>query len=140
GEEVTFRVQLSAPASGNITFDYATANGTAAAGEDYTAVSGSGQIDAGQTTFDIPVQTTDNEDYEGTRGFTLTISNAKMGETNLVITNATLSHNILDDEDPPADDPPPAGEGSPLAALEHPRMGFVPESEDYVFGRKLSTF
>jgi serine protease len=53
-----FTVKLSAPASGNVTYNIATTNGTAMAGSDYVAASASAQvIPAGQTskTFTVNV-------------------------------------------------------------------------------------
>ena len=53
----TFTVSLSAASGKDITVDYATSNGTATAGADYTATSGTLTISAGATsgTFNVPV-------------------------------------------------------------------------------------
>ena len=52
-----FTVSLSAASGKDITVDYATSNGTATAGSDYTATSGTLTISAGATsgTFNVPV-------------------------------------------------------------------------------------
>ena len=48
---MTFTVTLASPATEPVTVNYATSDGTAAAGQDYTAVSnGSVTIAAGNTT------------------------------------------------------------------------------------------
>ncbi len=51
----TFTVSLSAASSQTVTVDYATANGTAVSGSDYTAVSGSLTFAPGQTSKTVPV-------------------------------------------------------------------------------------
>ena len=48
-------VHLSAAAGRDVTVDYATSNGTATAGSDYTATSGTLTISAGSTTGTIPI-------------------------------------------------------------------------------------
>ena len=52
-----FTVSLSAVSGRDVTVDYATSNGTATAGADYTATSGTLTISAGSTTgtFNVPV-------------------------------------------------------------------------------------
>ena len=47
--EATFTVTLDAPSGVDVTFDYATGDFTASAGEDYADTSGQGTILAGQT-------------------------------------------------------------------------------------------
>lgn len=140
GASFTFTIELSATASEDTTFTYQTANGTALAGTDYTAAGGTGTIPAGQLSTTVVVLITNDLTYRGTRTFSLTISNAFTGPEPIVITNSTRTITIDDDDEAPVDPPPPAGEGSPLLALQHPRLVFVPEDSNYVFGRKLSDF
>lgn len=54
---MVFIVTLSAAQASDVTFDYATLDGTATAGTDYTAVSGSKTITAGgtSTTVTVPI-------------------------------------------------------------------------------------
>ena len=52
---MSFNLTLSAAAGGPVTVSYATANGTAIAGTDYQAASGSVTFNPGQTTATIPV-------------------------------------------------------------------------------------
>lgn len=56
-ENATFTVTLTSPSATDVTFQYATANGTATAPGDYTATSGTGVIPAGSlsTTILVPV-------------------------------------------------------------------------------------
>ncbi|KYG67266.1 hypothetical protein AZI86_09690 [Bdellovibrio bacteriovorus] len=70
-----FTVTLSAISGVNVTFDYATSNGTATAGSDYTATSGSASIAAGQTQTTLTVPITRDTTFESNETFTMTLSN-----------------------------------------------------------------
>ncbi|MFA8435935.1 MAG: Ig-like domain-containing protein [Marinifilaceae bacterium] len=74
-----FRVELSHPwaveDNVDVTFDYQTNSGTAASGLDYTPVTGSRTIPAGNAYIDIPVQIVNDPLDENDESFTLTISN-----------------------------------------------------------------
>ena len=76
GDSVVFTVSLSATSSQQVTVDYATSDGTATAGEDYTATSGTLTFQAGETTKTISVPITDDTEDDGGETFTLTLSNA----------------------------------------------------------------
>jgi len=80
---VTYTVTLSAASGLPVTVSYNTANGTAIAGSDYTAVvGGSVTIPAGSTTNTFTVTTTDDTlDENNGETFTVTLSSP---------TNATL--------------------------------------------------
>ena len=71
----TITVMLSAVTGLDVMVDYASSDGSATAGSDYTAVSGTLTIPAGQTavTFNIPI-TSDTLD-EADETVTLTLSN-----------------------------------------------------------------
>ncbi len=71
-----FTVTLSAAAGGDITVDYATANGAATAGSDYTATSGTLTITAGNTTGSISVPVVNDTDVEPAETFFVNLSNA----------------------------------------------------------------
>ena len=73
---LAFAVTLSRSASGAVTVDYATADGTATAGEDYTATSGTLTFAAGETSKTVEVPIHDDAHDEGQETFTLTLSNA----------------------------------------------------------------
>ena len=60
---------------GNLTVDYATANGTAIAGQDYTAVSGTLNFNGGETSKTIQIPITDDATTEPDETFTLSLSN-----------------------------------------------------------------
>jgi hypothetical protein len=71
-----FTVSLSAPSPLAVTVDYATADGTAAAGSDYTAKSGTLTFAAGVTTQTVSVLVTGDTVAEAAETFTLTLSHA----------------------------------------------------------------
>jgi hypothetical protein len=71
---VGFTVTLTAPQSTAVTVNYATADGTAVAGVDYTAASGTVSIPAGSNSAVIIVDWLAHTPPSGTRMFSLTIS------------------------------------------------------------------
>ena len=93
----TFTVTLSAASGQDIEVDYATSNGTAASGSDYTASTGTVTILAGNTTqtFNVPILVDTLDEVNETA--TLTLSNA----SNATISDATGTLTIVDDDDPP---------------------------------------
>ena len=72
---LAFAVTLSRAPSGTVTVDYATADGTATAGSDYTATSGTLTFAAGETEKTISVPVLDDGHDEGSETLTLTLSN-----------------------------------------------------------------
>ena len=95
GEAVAFTVSLSAASSQQVTVDYATSDGTAAAGSDYTAASGTLTFTAGETTKTVSVATTDDSADEGDETFTLALSRP----ANATLGDATATGTINDDDD-----------------------------------------
>ena len=75
-ETIGFAVSLSRAASGTVTVDYATADGTATAGEDYSSTSGTLTFAAGETSKTVSVPVLDDVVDEGQETFTLRLSNA----------------------------------------------------------------
>ena len=73
---IAFTVTLDEAASGTVTVDYATADGSAEAGDDYTAASGTLRFAAGETSKTISVAIDDDIDNESDETFTVTLSNA----------------------------------------------------------------
>jgi hypothetical protein len=80
-EPMYFTVTLGAPLTISVTFNYKTTDGTALAGRDYTAASGTTTIAAGATSAVIPVTLLANAPPSANRSFTFTISNASGGVT-----------------------------------------------------------
>ena len=73
---LSFSVTLSRAPSSTVTVDYATADGTATAGSDYTAVNGALTFAAGETEKTVSVAVLDDAHDEGSETLTLTLSNA----------------------------------------------------------------
>ena len=86
GAKVAFQVSLSrafTTAAHRVTVDYATSDGTATAGADYTATSGTLTFAAGEKTKTVNVPVLDDSHDEGEETFTLTLSNptgARIGD------------------------------------------------------------
>ena len=72
---LAFAVTLSRAPSGGVTVDYATSDGTATAGSDYTATSGTLTFSAGETEKTVSVPVLDDAHNEGSETLTLTLSN-----------------------------------------------------------------
>ena len=75
GVTIDFTVTLNRAAAGTVTVDYATADGTATAGEDYTATSGTLTFAAGVLAQTVAVALLDDAIDEGRETFTLMLSN-----------------------------------------------------------------
>jgi hypothetical protein len=91
-----FPVTLSAPAPFPVTVNYSTANGTATAGSDYTAATGSVTFSPGQTSKTVTVNVTGETAIENDETFTLTLSNP----TNAILGTATGTGTIQNDDFP----------------------------------------
>ena len=74
-QPLTFTVNLSAASSSAVTVNYATANGTATAGSDYTATSGVLTFAAGETSKTVAVSVLGDTVVESNETFTLNLSN-----------------------------------------------------------------
>ena len=72
----TFVVTLSVPATGTVTVNYTTSNGTAVAGSDYTATSGTLTFNATEFTKNIAVPILGDIVFESDEAFTVTLSGA----------------------------------------------------------------
>ena len=98
GEPVAFVVSLE-PASGKpVTVSYETADGTAKAGEDYTAVSAATlTFTAGETAKTVSVATAEDTRNEDQEEFTVTLSE----QTNATLGTASATGTIADDDGEP---------------------------------------
>src|SRR5205807_9630809 len=81
----TFTVTLSAASGQAVSVNYATSNGTATAGADYTAVSGTLNFATGVTTQTITVPILNDTIFEGSEAFNVNLSGA---------VNATIADNL----------------------------------------------
>ncbi|SFO57658.1 Ca2+-binding protein, RTX toxin-related [Cohaesibacter marisflavi] len=74
GKQVFFELQLSQPSSSDITLSYSTENGTATAGQDYVAKSGTVTFLAGQTVASVGVTLLNDTVSEGDEIFSLVVT------------------------------------------------------------------
>lgn len=95
---MTFTVTLSEPTSLDVTVGYATTDGTAFDGVDYVGASGRLTVTAGLTEAIIPIAVISNSVVEGSRTFTVTLSNPG----HAVISKNQGVGTILDDDFAPA--------------------------------------
>ncbi len=102
--QLTFTVKLSQGASGPVTVAYSTANGTATAGADYTAASGTITFAAGETTRTIAIPISGDTALEANETFTVNLANPS-GAT--IADGAATGTIVNNDAAPPP--PPPAG-------------------------------
>ncbi len=93
----TFTVTLSAASGQPVSVNYATANGTATAGQDYTATSGTLNFAAGQTTQTITVTITNDLVFEGAETFNINLS----APVNATIADAQGLGSIVDNDAAP---------------------------------------
>jgi len=90
----TFTLTLSAPSSGSVTVNYATADGTATAGSDYTAKSGTVTFAAGTTSRTITVSIVGNTTAEPDETFFVNLS----APVNATVANGQGVGTILNDD------------------------------------------
>ena len=91
----TLTVELDPASTGTVTVDFATSDGTAKAGVDYTAASGTLTFDASETSKTITVPILNDTDYDPTQRFEVTLSNAS-GAT--LPTSPLANVNIINDD------------------------------------------
>ena len=110
GALLNFTVTLSRASSRTVTVAYATSDGSATAGSDYTAASGTLTFNAGDTSKTVQVAVITDSDDEGQETLTLTLSNP----VSATLADATGSGTIengdspsVTEEDPPTEDPVP---------------------------------
>ena len=89
GATVDFAVTLGRASQHTVTVDYATSDGTAEAGSDYEAASGTLTFAPGETAKTVPVAVLNDAHDEGEETFTLTLSNPQGGNAWLADATAT---------------------------------------------------
>ena len=112
-DDITFTVRLHPVATGQVTVNYATSDGTATAGTDYTTTSGMLTFSAGTTTQTITVSITDDTLDEDDETFTVTLSNPS-GAT---LATASATGTIRDNDALPALDVYAASSAEDTGAL-----------------------
>ena len=90
---VTYTISLSAASVAPVSVNYGTANGTALAGSDYTAIAGSVTFAPGETSKTITVAITNDTVFEGSENYQVRLSTP----TNATIGNGTVNTVIHDD-------------------------------------------
>ena len=96
------QVTLSRSSDTTVTVGYATADGSATAGRDYTAASGTLTFSPGTTSLNVDIAISDDVVEEDTETLTVALSDAR----NADISDATGQVTILDDDEVPG---PPQG-------------------------------
>ncbi|WP_435686576.1 Calx-beta domain-containing protein, partial [Sedimenticola selenatireducens] len=99
GASIQFTVQRSAGSDGVVTVDYATADGSATAGSDYTASAGTLTLLDGQVSASFSVTILDDSEFEGDEEFGVTLSAPGGGATLGAPGGATTT--IVDNDPPP---------------------------------------
>ena len=94
---LTFTVTRSGNTADATTVDFASSDGTATDGSDYTAVTGTVSFAAGETSQTITVTITDDADVEVDEAFTVELSNASNGG---IIDTGSATGTIVNDDTP----------------------------------------
>ena len=97
---VTYTVSLTNPSSTAVTVDYATSNGTATAGADYGANSGTLTFAAGEVTKTVTVAITDDTLFENSENYTIALSNPSLNAS-IDSTQASVTTAIIDNDTAP---------------------------------------
>ena len=136
--EMLFRVTLQSASTGMVTVNYATADGTATAGEDYTATSGTLTFAPGETEKTVSVAIIDDTMEDSGETFTLVLSDPSGGrladaEATGTIFNTEVPTSVseADGEDLPADTTTTgviAVNGCATGTIENPVPHYVPDN------------
>lgn len=94
---MVFTVTLSAAQTTAVTVNYATANGTATAGSDFTTTAGTLTFAVGETSKTINVPITGDAVFEPNETFTMTLSGVS-GGTSVTLGTATATATITNDD------------------------------------------
>ena len=98
GGQLSIKVSRTGDASGTASVDFATSDGTAIAGTDYTAASGTLTFAPGELSKNITIRPTSDPLFENANEtFTLTLSNP----TGAIITTGAMTITIQDDDSKP---------------------------------------
>ena len=92
---ITFTVTLDEAATGTVTVAYATADGSAEAGDDYTAKSGTLSFDAGETSKTVSVSISDDSENESDETFTVTLSSASGADLGTKTATGTIRNRTV---------------------------------------------
>jgi hypothetical protein len=98
GGSLVFMVTRAGTTASVVTVNYATANGTAVAGTDYTGASGTLTFAVGDTTKTVTIATIDDTTAEPTETMTVTLSSPSAGVT---LSRAAAAGTITDNDSSP---------------------------------------
>ncbi len=114
GAKATFAVRLSAPSGRAVSIAFATANGTATAGQDYAPRSGTLVLAAGSSEALVEVAVLDDTTDEPAESFALVLSSPVAA----TLAGATAAATIADDDEPPAapSSPAPKAQAGPTGS------------------------
>ncbi len=93
---LSFTVQLDKPADGPVTVDYETADGTATAGSDYVAATGSTVISPAQTSKTVDVTINGDLKFEADETLTLSITSVS---SNVTLGSASSATGTINNDD-----------------------------------------
>jgi len=119
--QLAFTVKLSQAATGPVTVHYSTSDGTAKAGSDYTAGSGTVTFAAGETSKTINVAITGDSVVEANETFSIALSSAS-GAT---IAQGSATGTIVNDDVAPPPPPPTGGAALDYAVDSNWGSGFT---------------
>jgi hypothetical protein len=125
GGAASFVVALSAPSGRDVSVSFATVNGSAIAGQDYTARSGRLTIPAGDTATTVSVALLDDTADEPAESFGLRLS----APGAVTLGRAAATATILDNDPPPAQTAPSGAPSQPAPAAP-PASGSSPRPAD----------
>ena len=109
-----FMLTVSSPPPAAVSVGWATATGTASAGSDFTAASGTVTFAAGQTQKTIGVTVLGDTLYEGNETFAVTLSNPSAG---LSIYDGQATGTIVDDDPVPNQLPTAQASATPTSGI-----------------------
>ena len=121
---LTYTVTLSNPSSSTVTVGYNTANGSATAGSDYVASSGTLSFAPGETVKTFTVDISNDTTYEGNENYTVNLS----APSNATVATGTVSTTIADDGNGQGgsnDDRPQVGSISSPTVVEGGNLDFA---------------
>jgi hypothetical protein len=118
---ITLTVTLSGPASATVTVNYATANGTAIAGSDYVAKTGTLTFAAGVTSQSFTITINGDTAKEANETFAVNLT----GVTNGSVGNGTATVTIVNDDGSPLLAAAPAGGAGATAEVTAAQLDAV---------------
>lgn len=134
GGPATVSIVREGALDGAVTVGYATGNGSAAAGADYTATSGTVTFAPGESVKTVSIPVTDDPAVEGTETFAVVLTSTTNGAR--IGTPAIGAVSILDDEVPASTGTGPQGGAAPVVVTVNvpgvPPFAFVRAATDEI--------